>query len=369
MHPAFADRFPVAPHDVGPLHRPEARKLVAFQQGVDEFRALVRFGRVEELGGFRWRGRYANQVEVGATEEHRIISLARGDELEPAVLLEDVRVDLVAGRRRRRHVIRVGPDVGQRRGRDPLQVTHQDDGLGRPAEFDQSPLRDRGIGLVARAKDSEIGDVSHRAIVEAGTDRQLLPWVRRLQVPSRGQDIEIDRPFHRWRGTAPLRDPVAQEAVGRLVLLEPAPSLMRHASGGLLQDQAFGRIKDIRAPPERLARQSHVVELGVKPPEAQAEASFPLGRSVAGTLVAAAAPERRDHLRPEINRWPISANARKRKHADHAAHRQHGNGGSVRPIRPHVRPPFGATTMTSIGLPVTGSSNFETRAEPASATR
>ena len=46
VHAPLGDRLPIAAHDVGPLQRPEARELVAFQQGVDELRDRL-FGSVE----------------------------------------------------------------------------------------------------------------------------------------------------------------------------------------------------------------------------------------------------------------------------------------------------------------------------------
>ena len=132
-------------------------------------RALIRGGRIEKPRRLLRRGQAADRVEVARGGETRIVGAARGVKLEPAVLLEDVFVDLVAGRRRCGHIVRVGPDVSERRRHDPLQVTHQNDGLGRPSELDQAAGRHRGIGLVARAEDGQVSDVPDRAVVKTGT--------------------------------------------------------------------------------------------------------------------------------------------------------------------------------------------------------
>ena len=99
---------------------------------------------------------------------------------------------------------------------------------------------------------------------------------------------------------------------------------MRHAQGGLLKHEALGRGEDVGAPRERLSSQRQVVELGVEPAQAETEASFPLGRAVARTLVASPARERRDNLRPEVDRRllthrrPLGAGALKREGDDRA---------------------------------------------------
>src|SRR5262249_49022074 len=87
-------------------------------------------------------------------------------------------------------------------------------------------------------------------------------------------------------------------------LPEPAPPLVRDADGGLLQEQALRRVEHVDAAPERVPRQVYEVEPGVEPAEAQAKAPFALRRAVAGALVAPPAPQRRDDLRPEIDRRP-----------------------------------------------------------------
>ena len=237
---------------------------------------------------------------------------------------------------------------------------------------------------------------------------------------------------------------------------------MRHADRGLLQDEALRRREDVGPSPERLPRQGQEVELGVEPSQAEPEAAFSLRGTVAGTLVATAASERRDHLRPEVDRrFPgeildphasppletgvpdhqrglarparrdqaLGGDRRDRRvedlvsgerrqvrlqvramttrdlhslgvpaavqdelgglHRDRLdgrstgmgtgasvcechernAHRHRGDRRGRSRARAHYRPPFGATTTTSIGLPATGSSNFPTLAEPANAMR
>src|SRR5207253_10085652 len=64
VHTPLGDRLPIAAHDVGPLQRPEARELVAPQQGVDELRSLLRVARIEEIGCLLRRGQASDQVEV-----------------------------------------------------------------------------------------------------------------------------------------------------------------------------------------------------------------------------------------------------------------------------------------------------------------
>jgi len=102
---------------------------------------------------------------------------------------EDVLVDEISRCRSAEGVFRIGPHVSEARAGELVEVAHEDGGLRRPRETNESSGADGGFRIVA-AEDGQVGHVADVGVAEEGVDSELLGGAVAGQLAMLGRDIQ-----------------------------------------------------------------------------------------------------------------------------------------------------------------------------------
>ena len=274
--------------DVGPLVRPVVDELRPLQQRVDEPFPLGGRGVGPEAIHVLGPGEDAGGVEESAPDELGVGAQAGGGEVELLQLgqhqvVDEVaplrlRVDLRGHRERKGH--------GHPRRRHLAQIGHVDGRLAVALHLDEAGVADLGHRLVAGGVAGPPRHVLHGPVREARLHREL-QLVAFGEHAARGRDLHAaDARVRLGGGRHAGGDPGRDHPVLGRAHLEAAPAHVGDRTGGLEKDEAPRRLQRVGAPAGGLARQRHVVGLGVVTAQRQLEAVLARGGSVTGAGVA-----------------------------------------------------------------------------------